>query len=341
MVTFRFYLVSVVAFFLALAVGVVVGSVLDDGISRGLQERLDGVEKNLDATVALVDGKNREIAQLQEFARAVAPFAGEDRLDDTSTLVVAEPGIPNQAVEDLVGSLRSAGSSVEGVLWLEASWSLGDDESRRRFEEIAGDSGLTVEQLHADAIDAILAEATTSGTGGVPGDEGTTEGNPEDTVAGSVPDEGGAGTESRSLDFFDSPLLAQLQEAGFLRVVPLGGGEATQPGSNANVVAVTGAESRLEVPGSAAADVANAAGALGIPAVLAEVEDPDDDQARGEIVMGAVEVASSPFSTVDDLELVAGRVATVLALQQGRGGVVGRYGYGSGADGVLPPWPGQ
>ena len=48
-----------------------------------------------------------------------------------------------------------------------------------------------------------------------------------------------------------------------------------------------------------------------------------------------------PFSTVDDLEMVAGRVATVLALAQIREGVVGRYGYGDGVDGVLPPWQGR
>jgi hypothetical protein len=107
------------------------------------------------------------------------------------------------------------------------------------------------------------------------------------------------------------------------------------------VVAVTGSASRLEVPGSAAADLAEAAGALQLPTVLAEVHEPTDEQERGALVMRAGEVASAPFSTVDDLDLVAGRVATVLALQQGGDGVVGRYGYGPGVDGVLPPWPGQ
>lgn len=330
MVTFRFYLVSVVAFFLALAVGVVLGSVLDEGISRGLQERLDRVEGNLDDTVALIDEKNQEIADLREFARSVAPFAGEDRLTETSSLVVAEPGIANQSVEDLVGSLRAAGSSVEGIVWLETSWSLEDEQARRRFEEIAGEGGRTVEQLQTDVINGILAEARSAepGTG-------------ESTAGEGSADAPAAGGSGEPVAFFDSPLLSELQEAGFVRLVPLGGGEVVPPGTSANVVAVTGTASRLEAPGSAAADVAEAAGALQLPAVLAEVHQPDADEERGELVMRAAEVASSPFSTVDDLDLVAGRVATVLALEQGREGVVGRYGYGPGADGVLPPWPGQ
>jgi hypothetical protein len=44
-------------------------------------------------------------------------------------------------------------------------------------------------------------------------------------------------------------------------------------------------------------------------------------------------------STVDDLERVAGRIAVVLALQDAdpAGPVVGHYGLGDGAEGLLPP----
>jgi Copper transport outer membrane protein, MctB len=44
-------------------------------------------------------------------------------------------------------------------------------------------------------------------------------------------------------------------------------------------------------------------------------------------------------TTVDDLDLVAGRVATVLSLQDLVAGVVGHYGYGDGATSPLPPRP--
>ena len=50
---------------------------------------------------------------------------------------------------------------------------------------------------------------------------------------------------------------------------------------------------------------------------------------------------SALVTTVDDLDLVAGRVATVIALQDLERGVVGHYGYGDGATSSLPPPPGE
>ena len=358
MVTFRFYLVSVGAFFLALAVGVVVGSVLDEGISRGLQERLDRVERNLDETGAVIDAKNERIEELEDFARTVAPFAVEDRMPDTSTLVLVEPGIPNEPVEDTVARLREAGSFVEGIVWFEASWSLEDDEDRKRFAEIVGGDDSSVEDLHDAAIRSVLGGAAPeSGTDGdqTPTTTTTTAGGePEDADSGSGGDQGGgsdakapsgsgaAPKASDPVDFFASGVLGRLQEAGFVRVVPLGDNETQTLGSQPALVAVTGTASRLEVPGTAAVGAAETAGRLGIPAVLGEVYDQRvAKDPRGQLSTRAAELLDVPFSTVDDLEMVAGRVATVLALAQIRDGVVGRYGYGDGVDGVLPPWQGR
>jgi hypothetical protein len=44
-------------------------------------------------------------------------------------------------------------------------------------------------------------------------------------------------------------------------------------------------------------------------------------------------------STVDALDQVDGQVATVLALVQRHQGVAGHYGFGRGAERVLPAWP--
>ena len=44
------------------------------------------------------------------------------------------------------------------------------------------------------------------------------------------------------------------------------------------------------------------------------------------------------MAVVDDLETPEGRVAAVLALHEVGAGRVGHFGYGDGADGVLPGW---
>jgi Copper transport outer membrane protein, MctB len=336
MVTFRFYLVSIVAFFLALAVGVVVGSVLDEGISNSLQDRLERVEGNLDDTVASIDDKNREIDDLQRYAEDSAPFAVEGRLDGTSTLVVAEPGLDAGPVEDLVLRARQAGSHVEGIVWLDPRWDLTDDEDKGRFAEIADGAGTSVEQLQRGVWSDLLAAAAAP-TGDVdPTTTTVADGDGADAPSTTVP----AGPP---LDLFANELLAQLEEGGFLRLVRLDGDDAVG-GSELTVVAVTGRESELSVPGSAAIDVAEESASLDLPVVLAEIyvddENADEAPERGVIVRGAASRSGAGFSTVDDLELVAGRVAAALALSDQRAGVVGHFGYGPDVDGVLPRWPG-
>jgi hypothetical protein len=45
-------------------------------------------------------------------------------------------------------------------------------------------------------------------------------------------------------------------------------------------------------------------------------------------------------STVDDVDLVQGRVSVVLAIADAGESKVGHYGYGKGADRALPSWAG-
>ena len=341
MVTFRFYLVSIVAFFLALAVGVVVGSVLDEGISTSLQDRLDGVEQNLNDTVASIDDKNREIDALQQFADASAPFAVEDRLTNTSTMVVAEPGLDAGPVEDLVQRLRQAGSHVSGIVWLDERWDLDSVEDRTRFAEITDGSGLSVAQLHRAAWDEVLSAAApaaeSAGTTTTSGPASTEPGSATTTT--TTPS--GAGDP---VAVFDDAVLGQLEEAGFLRLVRLDGDDPSG-GAELTVATITGTESVLSTPGSAAVELATQSSALAIPTVLAEMytdesSDDEDPLDRGTIVRAATDDEAAKFSTVDDLDLVAGRVAAVLALDAVRSGVVGRFGHGPDVDGVLPRWPG-
>ena len=46
------------------------------------------------------------------------------------------------------------------------------------------------------------------------------------------------------------------------------------------------------------------------------------------------------MSTVDDVDLVQGQVAVVLAVAESGEAKVGHYGYGNGADQALPAWSG-
>lgn len=344
MVTFRFYVVSTVAFFLALAVGVLVGSVLDGRIADGLQDRLDGVEASLDETVAAIDAKNTQIDELERYIEASAPYAVQGELPATSTLVVAESGIDDASVEDTVRRLRESGSRVEGIVWLEPRFSLSEQDDLRAAATIAGTESTDPAQVRA-ALWALLvgsgedepATTTTTTTTSVApaqGDPGVTTTAPTTTAPTTTT------TEARAVASFDASPLSELADAGLVRLQPIDADTPAEGGEPMLVVA-TGTASTLPEPGVVAAELVRSASESGVPSVLAEVTAPAEDDAepvRGTLVAAALEEGSVQFSTVDDLELIAGRVATVLALADVREGTVGRFGYGPDVDGVLPAW---
>ena len=68
-----------------------------------------------------------------------------------------------------------------------------------------------------------------------------------------------------------------------------------------------------------------------MPTLVAErYAESDEGPARGSLVSAirSDDVLSARIATVDDLELVQGRVAVVLGLSELGRGVVGHYGYG-------------
>jgi hypothetical protein len=341
MVTFRFYLVSIVAFFLALAVGVVLGSVLDGGISDSLKDRLARVEANLNETVASIDDKNTEIKDLQQYVDASAPFAVEGQLPETTAVVVIEPGIELGPVQDLVLRLRQSGASVAGILALEPSWNLKDKADRKQLAQIAESSDVSVAQLQravwglilrpAEAESASASSTTTTTT--IPAGQDPSSSVP---VTTSVPDP--------PLNILNSAVLKQLQEASFVKLLNVDGTDGAG-GQRLSLFVVTGTNSTLGKPGSAAGELLEAASTLKIPTVLAEIFVPappeqENPAQRGDILRSAVAGRELTISTVNDLDLVAGRVAAVLAAADLQKGSTGNFGYGPGVDGVLPEWLG-
>ncbi|MEX0768927.1 MAG: copper transporter [Microthrixaceae bacterium] len=328
--TFRFYLVSIVAFFLALAVGVVLGSVLDGGISDSLKDRLVRVEANLNETVTAIDEKNVQIEQLQQYVDESAPFAVEDQLSDTTAVVAVEPGVELGPVQDLVLRLRQSGASVAGILSLDPRWTLKEKADFEQLQQIADTSGTSVAELQRE-VWSLIFESTEF----IPATSTTTV--PE-TVPESVPE---TVPETEPADPLSNAVLKKLQDAGFVKLLTVDGTDGLG-GQRIALFVVTGTNSTLAKPGSLAGQLANAAAAAKIPTVLAEVFVPAAAEQKKPAERGDTfrfySGNEAAISTVNDLDLVAGRVAAVLSvsdLQQGRSG---NFGYGPQADSVLPPW---
>ena len=142
MINFRFHLASLIAIFLALALGVVVGAgVIDRGVVDTLNSRLDKVERESDR----IRGENNDLrgenGSLADFIDKSQCYAVEGRLATDDVAVVAVRGIDGDSVKRSTDAVKCAGGRVNGVLWLEDKWKLtdgkkngagvGDDSSRR------------------------------------------------------------------------------------------------------------------------------------------------------------------------------------------------------------------
>src|SRR5262249_12500574 len=129
MINFRFHLVSLIAVFLALGLGILVGStVVDQKIVNRLDSEIRSVRNENSSRRDTNKQLTKENAQPRQFLDDVAPYAGDGRLIDESVAVVAERGINDDDVNTTVALLREAGADVPGVIWLEDSWQLDSDK---------------------------------------------------------------------------------------------------------------------------------------------------------------------------------------------------------------------
>lgn len=351
MVTFRFYLVSLVAFFLALAVGVVLGSALDGRISASLKDRLERVESNLDSTVDLIDQKNDQISSLEKYSDASIPFAVEGRLAGTATLIVAQSGVNADQLADVVAAVRQAGSSTPGVLWVDKSW---DPNSREFIARVEKSFGKTKETLTRENVESYIWEGVLTELGAIlPSSDDTTATTAPTTSIGETtivePDPNATppttdvpvSTILAPSTWWEQPLLKQLAENSVLRLQTIGQGSSDEVSGPLNVIAVIGSESDVESRNSDISSLGKEAVRVGLATLIGEANPVGDESSAKDSVLKSLldEIDSESLSTVQSIEEPAGRVATVVALQRAAEGQFGRFGRGSLAASLLPAPP--
>jgi Copper transport outer membrane protein, MctB len=307
-INFRFHLVSLVAVFLALAIGVVAGGALGQPTVDTLQNRIDTVEANAEQRRAENDDLRGALDSANGAIDESSPFSVTDRLPDVPVTVVAVRGVDEDAVARTVLLARRAGATAPGIVWLEDRWALPE---RDDVQALSRALGLTASDrrapLRADAWGVLAAR-----------------------IADGAPPNG------------PDPLRA-LQDAGFVTLAGVGS-DAPAPdrigGPSTRAVLVTG--TGAAVPDRLVVEpLARVAVNRGIALVAAEVF-PDDtqDASRGDSIepIRSSDALTDRVSTVDDLERTEGSVAAVLALADLGRGVVGDYGIGDGAERQLPEW---
>jgi hypothetical protein len=311
MINFRFHIVSLIAVFLALALGIVMGAtVVNRAIVDRLNDRIDTVEENANRRKAESDQLRSEVGQLQGYVDSSKDYAVTGRLNGANVVTIAARGVNDEAVKQTVELAQRAGAQNLGILWLEEKFTLADDEAHRELGEIIGQMGENAKATRDSAWNALASRLA---AGGAPG-----------------------GTD----------ILNALEDGGFVSFEAVGNqaGDnfslASFPGAGARVLLVDGTEGRVAA-NEVLAPLTGALVANQVGVVAGEVFDERDGGPDRGAMLSPIrknEELTRNVSTVDDLDLTEGQVTAVLALADLSRNVVGQYGYGAGATRSLPAW---
>jgi len=307
-IDFRYHLVSLISVFLALAVGIVLGTAALNGpIQTGLDHDLSRVTSEKRVLEDDVSELRAQVGASDAFALAVAPRLVRAALQDQRVLLVTTPQTPADLVERLTPLLEQAGARTTGTLQLLPA--LSDPEQDALVEDLVAQVvPAGVELPDTGAVDRATAELAAALTRTPDGDAV----DPEEAQAVVS-----AFTEADLVEF-SSP------------------DETLQPATLA--VVLTGAASRPVLPPEQQSTVVGLAGALDARAegaVLAGPAGSADDRGTVRVLRGDGALTGE-VSTVDHADRGTGLVTVVLALAEQRRGGVGQYGTGEGASTALP-----
>jgi hypothetical protein len=322
MIDFRYHLVSIIAVFLALAIGIVVGTTALNGyVVDDLRARNGAVIKDKRGLETEVRTLRNQVSKRDQFATVVGPAVVAGALAGESVLVVTTPGASDSVVKDVTALIGQAGGTSTGTLKLTDD--LLDPANSAVVDDLVArvvPAGLDLPEGSASDRAALeLAAATVS----VPG------------VAGGLSNDAAA------------KILGGFSGADLIDISPPAGNKSTDTFAQATMaLVVTGG-----ADGRPLDDVRKQRQQVVLSLVAAM-----DGRSRGAVVVGPETAAgeggliaavrdddslSRAVSTVDTVDSSYGAVSAVLALREQAAGGSGRYGQGSGAQAAVPAPPTQ
>lgn len=340
MINLRYHIVSITAVFLALAIGILMGTSL---LNRATVESLRGAQKRLEARIR---ERSQEIAAFRDAVEdgdeAARQF--DDRIRPTLTaglisdpvLLVAVRGIDESVVEATRAALGDAGAGNLGTLWIEPAAVLEDAGVRDQVVTVLGaTSGAEPAAARKLLIDALVAGLRQS-----PPREGPSGAETTTTLAPTEPPTDAVNT-----------LIALTTTGALSWEVDEGSTPSLPPGARTVILSGEGvAEPLVRV----VAPLVRALGrvspsSLVVGEVMAprsisvEIERRLGDQlpTRGDFVdtFRSDRTLNQALVTIDDLDRPAGRLSLVLVLSQDPGSVTGAYGVASSATEQFPVLP--
>jgi copper transport outer membrane protein MctB len=311
MISLRQHAISLAAVFIALAIGVVLGSgLLSDTLLSGLRDDKRQLQNQINALDAQKNALNEKLKAANDFDAAMAGRIVHDALTQKSVVLVRTPDASDAAVDSLTKLIGEAGGTVTGTVSL----------TQQFVDANASEKLLSV--VNSSIVPAGSQRSTTSV------DQGSQAGD----LLGIVLQINKNPATPPVDDAQRQTALAALRETGFVSydkqvsaantaIVVTGGGLGDDAGNRGSTVARFAA---ALAPHGSGTVLAGASGSShGAAAVAVTRADP---------AMSAV------VNTVDDVDAESGRITAVLALHELVNGIhSGHYGTGEGATAVTIP----
>jgi copper transport outer membrane protein MctB len=310
-IDFRYHLVSLIAVFLAVALGIVIGTTaLNEPILADIKNQVSALEKDKRSLEDRTQTLQTQLDTTDTFADAVAPALVDKSLTGAKILlVVTNENVSQDTVDAVTALIGQAGGSVSGTISLKPEYS--DPSTATSLQNYVTGSGLPpgvqlpVTDDAGQLVGSLLAQVLMIKPGG------------------TVPT--GAAISS---------VLAGLTALGVLNAE----GDSVAPANYAVVLtagAFTGsgaADRNTTVAELVSALDANSSGAV----VSGDVASAADTGLVG--VIRSDPALSAAVSTVDNVNAAPGQISTVLALGKEGKGTSGKYGVGEDTQPV-PPVP--
>lgn len=311
MIPWRYHLVSIMAVFLALGLGVVVGTtVINPGLVKNLNNQTDGLKRELrDLRLNVLDLRS-QLDTMSAFGDEALPYLVDARLTGEQVVIVTEEGVNAQAISEARRALELSGAEILTTLTVRSTMAAESPAGQRELATLLGLPQTTpAAELMAEAARA-LGERLAKDPGGA--------------LSGGLDPLGellSQGFLTSSAPGISNATLGDIGGRGQL-VVTIGGGAVDElsPPSAAFL-------EPLVIELIAAGVVTGAGESLGAAdAFVADLRSAVDDS------------SAAPLVTVDNVDLPVGGSAMVLglgdAIAQGAGG---DYGVKDGASRLLPP----
>jgi Copper transport outer membrane protein, MctB len=313
-IDFRYHLVSIIAVFLALAVGLLVGVTALSGPAESLLQRELTVVRGNNNTLAK-DKKDltNQVNADQAFAQAAAPRLLGGLLTGQDVVLVTAPGSDSSVTNGVTTALKQAGATVTGQVNLNPSFLDTSAKTESNLAGLAGGAGISLPSQPSNPAVAGQQAAAAVIAAAVLGRDGSTSG-----VSAAV--------------------LSPFMQAGYLSLSgALGSAGATSPATLAVLVvpAVPPPSSVSTTDDEVLVAVAQELHAAGRGAVMA-----GGVSAIGPGSAISAEDSAGQVSTVDNADYETGQIMVVQALVNAAAGRPAKqYGVSSGAAPSPAPTP--